>query len=84
MNNSRNIENTWSGIKELITHRGSSHPSKLILNNKIVKDPKAITTALNDYFAAIGSKLSSTIPTINVEPESFLGPALTNSFFVFL
>jgi hypothetical protein len=82
--NSKNIKNIWSGIKELISikPRGSNHPSKLILRNKTVKDPKTIATAFNNYFATIGGRLSSEIPTTNVEPETFLGPSLANSFFL--
>ena len=38
--------------------------------------------AVNLMFA-IESKLSNAIPTINIEPESFFGPALTNTFSMF-
>ena len=65
------------------SHRGCSHPSKLILNDKTVNDPKNIAAAFNKYFATIRSKLSHAILTINIEPETFLGPALTNCFSIF-
>ena len=77
------MKNMWSGIKQLVTLKGKSsgHPSKIIVNNRTIKDPKAIATAFNNYFARIGSKLADDIPLVNIEPESYIGPQLLNSFF---
>ena len=79
------MKNIWSGIKQLVTlkGKGSGHPSKTILNNQTVKDPKAIATAFNNYFAWIGSKLADDIPLVDIEPESYLGPQLLNSCCLF-
>ena len=79
------MKTIWSGIKQLVTLKGKSsgHPSKIILNNQTIKDPKAIATAFNNYFARIGSKLADDIPLVDIEPESYLGPQLLNSFCLF-
>ena len=79
------MKNIWSGIKQLVTLKGKSsgHPSKIILNNRTIKDPKAIATAFNNYFARIGSKLADDIPLVDIEPESYLCPQLLNSFCLF-
>ena len=78
------MKNSWSGIKQLVTLKEKSlgHPSKIILNNRTIKDPKAIATSFNNYFARIGCKLAD-IPLVDIEPESYLGPTLLNSFCLF-
>ena len=79
------MKKIWSGIKSLISlkPRSSSIPSKIISNNRTLTDYKSIAEEFNTFFASIGSTLSEKIAPTNFEPESFLGPQLANSFFLF-
>ena len=47
-------------IKQLVTLKGKSsgHPSKIILNNRTIKDPKAIATAFNIIIILLGLEAS--------------------------
>ena len=83
--NSKNIKNIWTGIKELITlkPKGLNPPSKIMVDNLAIKDPKSIAAAFNKYLSQIGSKLAHGVPHVDIEPLAFLGPSLPNSFVLF-
>ena len=77
------MKKIWSGIKSLISLKPRSGSIPLISKNGTLTDPKSIAEEFNNYFASIGSTLSENIAPANIEPESFLGPQLVNSFSLF-
>ena len=83
--NSKNIEKTWAGIKELITLKpnGFNSSSKFVVDNNVITDSKAIATAFNNHFSQIGSKLAEEILQVDIDPLDFLGPSQANSFMQF-
>ena len=83
--NSKNIKNTWAGIKDLITlkPKGLYGPSKIVVGNSTIKDPKSIAATFNEFFSNIGRKLASDIPPVDIDPQLFLAPPQANSFLLF-
>ena len=50
--NSNNIKNIWSGIREIVNIKNTISPN---VNGKTIVNPKEIATNLNDFFVNIGS-----------------------------
>ena len=62
-NNSKNLKNTWKGIKSRISMKGSSSNSPMLLTyeNNNVDNPERIANNFNNYFSTIGEKTQATI-----------------------
>ena len=58
------------GIKELITLKpnGFNFPSTIVVGNNVITDSKAISSAFNNNFSQIGSKLAEEIPRVDIDP----------------
>ena len=61
--NLTNINNTWKGIKSLISIRSSSliTPTLLTFQNETIDNPKSIANIFNNYFSTIGKKTQDKI-----------------------
>lgn len=75
----------WKGIRQLIIlkPRIISRPTKLLIDNCEVCEPKSIANAFNNYFANIGNNLAGNIPKVNKCPSDYLTSPLCNSFYLF-
>ena len=75
----------WIGIRRLVILKPhtSSTPTKLIINNSEVIDPKSIANAFNNYFANVGNNLTCNIPMVSRCPSDYLTTPLSNSFYLF-
>ncbi len=81
-NNQSNIKNIWKGIKSIIALKPfkSSVPSKIIVDNSELTDSKSIADAFNNHFINVSRKLTSTIPSSNRSPLSFMQTKIIDSF----
>ena len=77
------MKNTWRGNKQIITTKSKNcqTPNNIVINNKSLNNPKDIANAFNDYFAAIGSNLASTIPPATKSFTEYLTEPKCTSFF---
>ena len=83
-NNKYNINNTWEGIKQLITAKNQPYsvPNLLEIDNVKLTNSKSIANAFNNYFSNIGSNIAATIPTVDISFEKFLNKSICHSFFL--
>ena len=83
-NNKYNINNTWQGIKQLITAKNQPYsvPNLLEIDNVKLTNLKSIANAFNNYFSNIGLNIAATIPTVNISFEKFLSKSICHSFFL--
>ena len=70
--NSKNINQTWKGINNLLGNNLSTTSIKNIeYNNANYTTPDEIGNALNSHFTEIGPKLSSQLPTSTRQPSDY-------------
>ena len=64
MINKAKTKEIWRGIKQLIClkSKGSTLPSKLIINEHEITNDKAIADHLNKFFSNTGENLASAVP----------------------
>ena len=82
--NASNIKNTWKGIKEIINIKSLSkkHPDSLLINNKLIYEPKEVADTFNNYFSSIASELQSKIHNHGKDFSAFLENCNPNNFFI--
>ena len=82
--NIRNIKNTWKGIKSVIKISSSNRnqPNSLLVNNKLVSEPKQVAETFNEYFSTIAEKLQKKIKHVPKHFSSFLQNPNPFSFFI--
>ena len=78
------MKNIWRGIKQVITIKSKKcqTPNNIVKNNKSSTNPKDIANAFNDYFAAIGSNIASTIPPATKSFTEYLTEPQCTSFSI--
>ena len=83
----RNMQQTWKGINELIGNCKKNSKFKSInsirpnQNEPLVNRPKEIGNILNKYFASVGCKLASDIPPASNAFSNYLSSPLSSTFF---
>ena len=75
--NLNNMKKTWEGIRAIINTNSTTNNkiSQIKINDKIIDDPKAVATGLNDFFVNVGPKTEKDIPITppeKIPPENFL------------
>ena len=86
-NNTNNLKRTWEGINDLINRKKKN--SKVIaamkrpLNRGISHDPLENANILNHYFASIGSRLASDLPSSDKSFRDYLLLNVPSGSFVF-
>ena len=82
--NITNIKNTWKGIKSVINISASnkSQPSSLLVNSKLISEPKLVAETFNEYFSTIAEKLQNKIKHVPKHFSSFLHNPNPYSFFI--
>ena len=60
----------WKGIKQLVNlkSRSGSTPTKLLVEDVEINDPKSMAVAFNNFLANNGNNLTRNIPSINKSP----------------
>jgi len=83
--NANNLKNTWKGIKNLINLKKSvkGDPTAIIVDDKLISEPKEIANKYNNYFSRIANKLRSRIYNNDQNFKSYLGNKIEKSFFIF-
>ena len=78
------MNNTWKGIKNLISLKTVSHfsPSSIHYNNKTVTSPFEIVNPFNNYFSNISQDIQSSTKYSAKEFHEFLPPLKKKSFFL--
>ena len=82
--NKTKAKEIWKGIKQLIClkSKGSTLPSKLIINEHEITNDKAIADQLNKFVSNIGKNLASTVPKPNLPFNCYLDKPQASSFFL--
>ena len=82
--NINHIKNTWKGIKSIIKINScnKSQPSSLLVNNKLVSEPKDVAETFNEYFSTIASKLQKKIKHVGKDFSYFLKDDNPFNFFI--
>ena len=82
--NSKNLRNTWRGIKSIIhlNKKDKFHPSSLTINNELSNDPKEISNEFNSYFSSIAEKLQSSIHFQGQDFNDYLHNHSEHNFFI--
>ena len=68
----------WKGIKQIIHFKPTTSVFFINNNNKEFSDPKHAADAFYNYFD-VGNKLENEIPTVNKNPEEYLGWPTTST-----
>ena len=78
------IKNTWKGIRNLINIKGKnkSQPKSLLVNNKIITEPKKVADTFNNYFSNIASNLQNKIHYHGKDFSKFLTEPNPVTFFI--
>ena len=60
----------WKGIRQLVNlkSRSCSTPTKLLVEDVEINDPKSITDVFSNLFANIGNNLTKNVPSVNTPP----------------
>ena len=70
----------WQAINSLLNKKSkSTEISELINENQTVKGDENIASCFNDYFATIGSRLTSNSTVVDADPLRFV-PSVANTF----
>ena len=80
---SNDIKKTWLGIKSILNINRTQFPevNQLLIDDKIIDDPKIIAQKLNDFFVNIGPNTEKKIPINPItKPENFLKTEISSTF----
>ena len=78
------IKKTWHSIKLLLGKDKKQLGCKIIsAEGKDLTEPVEIANHFNNYFSTVAENLVKKIPSTNINPSSFLGPNLSNSFYLY-
>ena len=82
--NASDIKNTWKGIRNLINinNKNKKQPKSLLVNNKIITEPKKVAETFNDYFSTIASNLQKKIHHHGKDFTKFLKNENPVNFFI--
>ena len=82
--NKAKTKEIWKGIKQLIClkSKGSTLPSKLIINEHEITNHKVIADQFNKFFSNIGKNLASAVPKPNLAFDHYLDKPQASSFFL--
>jgi len=74
---------TWKTINSLMSRKVRSSKSIEVLSgDRLLSEPGAVASCLNEYFIGVGNDLDRNIPLCNTSPMSYMGERVTNSFFI--
>ena len=75
----------WKGIRQLVNlkSRSGSTPTKLLVEDVEINDPKSMADAFNNFFANVGNNLTKNIPSVNKSRLQYLTAPSQDSFFLF-
>ena len=84
MINKAKTKEIWEGIRQLIClkSKGSTSPSKLIINEHEITNDKAVADHLKKFFSNIGKNLASAVPKPNASFNCYLDKPQASSFFL--
>ena len=78
------IKKTWHSINLLLGKEQKQSSCKIIsAEGKDLTEPVEIANNFNNYFSTVAENLVKKIPRSNTNPSSFLGPNLSNSFYLY-
>ena len=78
------IKKTWHSINLLLSKEKKQSGCKIIsAEGKDLTEPVEIANHFNNYFLTVAENLVKKISSTNTNPSSFLGPNLSNSFYLY-
>ena len=85
--NKRNCKAVWNGINKIIYSKPKANawePNCLLINSKVVSQPKDIAEHFNDYFTSLSKELQKCIPPTKRNFSDYLKNPIAESFFLTL
>ena len=85
--NINNSKETWRGINDIISRKAKSDKKPIHRlvnsNSETIYNPKEISNSLNTFFATVGHKLASCIPSSSPDHDfsTFFDPPIQSSFY---
>lgn len=74
---------TWSAVNYILRGNVSHSGSMSITANDVsVTDPEEVANAFNGYFCSVAGDLDSRIPVTDIDPVSYMSPAISDSVYV--
>ena len=78
------IKQTWHSINLLLGKEKKQSGCKIIsAEGRDLTEPIEIANHFNNYFSTVAENLVKKIPSTNTNPSGFLGPNLSNSFYLY-
>ena len=78
------IKKTWHSINLLLGKEKKQSGCKIIsAEGRDLTEPIEIANHFNNYFSTVAENLVKKIPSTHTNPSSFLGPNLSNSFYLY-
>ena len=76
----------WKGIRQLVNlkSRSGSTPTRLLVEDVELNDPKSMADAFHNFFANIGNNLTKNTPRVNKSHVQYLRAPSQDIFFLFL
>ena len=79
------IKKTWRVINSILkpswSNRSNTPIKTIICDDVIYTDPHAIAERMNEYFAGVGSELTSSVQSLGINPMTYLRGTYQGSFF---
>ena len=81
-NSKNNMRKTWKNINNLLHNKSKIKKLQMHLNGNQFNDDFDISNAFSHDFSQIICELINSVQPTNIRFQSFLGPSLSNSFYV--
>ena len=75
----------WKGIRSLVNLKSisGSTPTRLLVEDVVLNDPKSMADAFHNFFANIGNNLTKDTPRVNKSHVQYLRAPSQDIFFLF-
>ena len=78
-----NLTKTWKILSSIISRTQTrSNTDEIIINHKIIKDPKIKAGSFNAFFANVGPNLAAKIPKPSQQFPAYLKYSVSESIFL--
>ena len=81
--NRNNTKKLWGILKDIINKKKSTtRPKQFVIGDEVVTNENIIADKFNDYFTNVGSNLAEKIPSVNIDPITYIRGSFPSSLFL--
>ena len=81
--NRNNTKKLWGILKDIINKKKSTtRPKQFVIGDEVVTNKNIIADKFNDYFTNVGSNLAEKIPSVNIDPITYIRGSFPSSLFL--